>query len=395
MPTSVAATVMRASSPAARPAILMGTVERRPGLHFLRRLQTDVEHARRLVDGEPAQAESAGGHALGLLVHGPIEHDGDVGAGVPVVADADRHLAAAGRQIDLVRAGQARAHHRDERASRHARGDLDARGLASLVGWLVEGNVEHLRAVGRLVGIIAGAEHRAGDDEAGAVGGADLEAIAAPVDLGFDFGRRAGGGIGCAGGDAARAGLGLEVPRAVAAVPLPAVLEPHQLPLEALGLDGLAVGPEENRLEASELAFLGLAALEQGPDADSGRLEIDGQRDGALDRAPAGFPQLQDHVGFQRPAGLRQRGQQHGDVGLAFRVGGGQPFERLAYGCHLLVGEAELVAGKARQIALGELHGDLALDGKAGGGGPVEIAAGELDGAGLLRGRAPAQPARA
>ena len=64
----------------------------------------------------------------------------------------------------------------------------------------------------------------------------------------------------------------------------------------------------------------------------------------------------------------------------------GRPFERLAHGRHLLVGEAELVAGKARQIALGELDGDLALDGKAGGRRPVEVAAGELDGAGLLRG---------
>src|SRR5260221_71310 len=135
-----------------------------------------------------------------------------------------------------------------------------------------------------------------------AVGRADLQAIAAPVDLGLDLGRCAGRGVGRAGGDAARVGLGLEVPRAVAAVPLPAVLEAHQLPFEALGVGDLAVGAEHDGLEPRRLAFLGLAALEQRLDADAGRLEVDGQRDGALDRAPAGLPELQDYVGFQRPA---------------------------------------------------------------------------------------------
>ena len=69
----------------------------------------------------------------------------------------------------------------------------------------------------------------------------------------------------------------------------------------------------------------------------------------ALDGAPARFPELEDHVGLERPAGLGQRRQPHGDVGLALGVGGGQAFERLAHGRHLLVGEAELVAGKARR----------------------------------------------
>ena len=42
-------------------------------------------------------------------------------------------------------------------------GDLDARGLARLVGRLVERDVEHLGAVGGLVGLPAGVEHHAGD----------------------------------------------------------------------------------------------------------------------------------------------------------------------------------------------------------------------------------------
>src|SRR5207244_11519307 len=143
---------------------------------------------------------------------------------------------------------------------------------------------------GGLVGVVAGAEHHT-RDEAGAVGGADLEAVAAPVDLGLDPGRRARGRIGGAGSDAARVRHGLVVPRAVAAVPLPALVEAVQLPFEALGLDGLAVGPEHDGLEARVFAFLGLAALEQRLDADAGRLQVDGQRDGALDRASSRLPE--------------------------------------------------------------------------------------------------------
>ena len=205
MPTSVAATVMRASSPAARPATLTGTVSMDAGFHLLRHVEADVERARRLVDGEPAQAERAARHALGLLVHRPVEHHGDVGAGAPVVADADRDLAAAGRQVGLLRGGEAGVHHGDQRAAGHARGDLDARRVARPVGRLVERDVEHLGAVGGLVGPVAGVEHRAGDR--GRCRRADLEAIAAPVDLGLDLGGRAGRGVGRAGGDAARAGL--------------------------------------------------------------------------------------------------------------------------------------------------------------------------------------------
>ena len=45
----------------------------------------------------------------------------DVGAGAPVAADADRDLAAAGRQVDLLRGGKAGAHDRDQRRGRPAR----------------------------------------------------------------------------------------------------------------------------------------------------------------------------------------------------------------------------------------------------------------------------------
>ena len=98
---------------------------------------------------------------------------------------------------------------------------------------------------------------------------------------------------------------------------------------------------------------------------------------------------LQDDVGFERPAGLGQRRQLHGDVGLALGVGDGQLLQRLAHGADLLVGEPELEAGKARHVLRRRLDDDLAFDGEAGGRRTVEVAAGELDGARLLRASAP------
>ena len=64
MPMSMAATVMRASSPGASPVDLHRHRQHGAGLDLLGRLQLHVEHARRLVDGEPAQAERAQGMRL-------------------------------------------------------------------------------------------------------------------------------------------------------------------------------------------------------------------------------------------------------------------------------------------------------------------------------------------
>ena len=58
-----------------QPGDLDGHGQHGAGLDLLGRVELHVERARRLVDGEPAQAERAGRHALGLLVHRPIEHD--------------------------------------------------------------------------------------------------------------------------------------------------------------------------------------------------------------------------------------------------------------------------------------------------------------------------------
>ena len=141
-----------------------------------------------------------------------------------------------------------------------------------------------------------------------AVGRADLQAIAAPVDLGLDLGRRAGRGIGACRSATRRVlvcdSKFHEPSRLYHCQRCSRRISSHLRPLASTALPS---APEQDGLEACGLAFLGLAALEQRLDADAGRLQVDGQRDGALDGAAAGFPQLQDHVGFQRPAGLRQR----------------------------------------------------------------------------------------
>ncbi len=162
-PTSTAASVTRASSPAAMPVSLTGTFSMDADFTFSGSSRPTWIVLRRLIDGEPAQPERTARHALGLLIHRPVQQHRDVGAGAPVVGDADRHLAAAGRQIDLLRCGQARVQHGDQRPAAAARGHLHARRLADLIGRLVERDVQRLGAVGAFVGLVAGIEDGAGD----------------------------------------------------------------------------------------------------------------------------------------------------------------------------------------------------------------------------------------
>ena len=99
---------------------LDGNREQAARADLLRHVEADAQRARLLVDGEPAQADGAAGHAPGLLVERAIEHDGHVGAGAPAVAHFERHLAAADRQVHLLGAEQPGAHDGDERAAGHA-----------------------------------------------------------------------------------------------------------------------------------------------------------------------------------------------------------------------------------------------------------------------------------
>ena len=182
MPTSVAATVTRAASPAARPVSLIGTVSTPPDFTFsgMSRLTPIVRGAWSMASQRSPSAR------LGIRLapsSGAVERDSHVGARAPSLADPDRHLAAAGRQVHLLRGEQAAIQHRDEGPSRHARADLDACGIAGPVGGLVEGDFEHFGAVGALVGPEAGIEHRAGNETAAI---ADLQAIAAPVHARLD-----------------------------------------------------------------------------------------------------------------------------------------------------------------------------------------------------------------
>ena len=175
----------------------------------------------------------------------------------------------------------------------------------------------------------------------------------------------------------------LVAPGAVAAVPLPAPVQAHELPLEALGRGSVAVRTDENGLELSRLALAHLA-LEQGLDADARAPRIDGQRHRALDGAPAGLPQPDDDMRFQGQAGPGEARQVHGDVGFAIGTGGGQSLQGLAHRAELLVGEPELVAGEAGKVLLRRSDGYLTLDAEVGGRRTIEIAASHLDEARLL-----------
>ena len=89
MPTSTAATTMRASSPAASPPTLTGMRSALFGRMQRRQRHVERERARLAVDREPLHADGAAGHALGAGVERPAQRRDHIGAGAPVAADRD------------------------------------------------------------------------------------------------------------------------------------------------------------------------------------------------------------------------------------------------------------------------------------------------------------------
>src|SRR5262249_56225441 len=78
-----------------------------------------------------------------------------------------------------------------------------------------------------------------------------------------------------------------------------------------------------------------------------------------------------DGVRLERTRRLRLLFKGHRKARLAVDVGSAQVFERLARGLDVLVGEPELVAGKARPLAC-RRNDHLALEFEFGGGRAVE-----------------------
>ena len=101
MPISTAATVTSASSPAASPPILIGSVELLARTRLFRRADRDFELARGGVDAEPGEPERAAGHALGFHVERTVGDRDRISARAPIGADLERHDIVAFDEIDV------------------------------------------------------------------------------------------------------------------------------------------------------------------------------------------------------------------------------------------------------------------------------------------------------
>ena len=103
MPTSTADTTTRASSPGVEPGKLDRHAERRLGPDAVGQIHRHAERVRRLVDGEPGNADGAARHALRVHVERTAQGGEHIGAGAPISADGERQLGGAG--FDLCRGG--------------------------------------------------------------------------------------------------------------------------------------------------------------------------------------------------------------------------------------------------------------------------------------------------
>ena len=212
-----------------------------------------------------------------------------IGAAAPVAADRDAQPRGARRHVLRHGVNEPVADHVERDLAGGARGHRDRHALARHVFGLVERDLEQVRRVGARLGVPAGVEGDRGHRPV-AVAGRHFEPIAAPLHRHRDARRLVGGDVDLAVGDAPRRLHRLEVPDAVAAVPLIAGLDLEQLVAQAAARERGSVGRDQDDVEGRILALAERAAGEQRLDADHRRRRRHRQRELALDRAAARLP---------------------------------------------------------------------------------------------------------
>ncbi len=228
--------------------------------------------------------------------------------------------------------------------------------------------------IGRRLGVPAGVERDRGARTA-CFGAGHFEAIAAPLHRRGDAGRLAGLDIDAAVGDAARRLDRLELPAAVAAVPLLARIDLRAArsaspcrqaacrPDATSTTSKVAVSPSPSeRPENSGFTPIMLAAATTG----SVILRSTARPPASAMRTITCASSGRDEVGNVV--------ERHIEARLALVVGLRQVFERLAAARRLLVGLAELVAGEPQAFLRGRDR-DLAFEIERGRRRAIEIAA--------------------
>ena len=148
MPTSTAATTTRASSPAARPASLIGTVSVELGRIVAGNFMSSASVCATLSIENHCTPMARPGHALRRRVERTAQGRDHIGAGAPVPADAQAHARGAGLYVLRLAGDETIGEDVDREPAGGARGHRHIHRLARLVVGLVERDFQQVRRVG-------------------------------------------------------------------------------------------------------------------------------------------------------------------------------------------------------------------------------------------------------
>ncbi|MGY3082003.1 hypothetical protein ACVWZZ_008411 [Bradyrhizobium sp. LM6.10] len=276
-----------------------------------------------------------------------------IGAGAPVLADRELHLRGALLDVDGLRRQQAIAEHVDGQLAGAADVDRHGHGVARSVLRLVDRGLQQVRRVGAAVGIPADVELHRGH-RAVSVIRLHIQPVAARLRRQRNPRRLVGGNGDVTVRDARRRLDRLVFPIIALAIPLVARLHLQELVAQAVAAKPLALGRDEHDFELGLVALRDVLLAKQRLDADHGGHGCDRQHDLTLDGAAAGLDHADEDLRFLGTRRGRLLAQRDREGCNAVGVGLGQVLQRRALvRGGLFVGDAELVAGKARTFGRG------------------------------------------
>ena len=126
--------------------------------HFLRHIKLDLQTTRCGIEAKPAQTDGTARHPFGFTVHGPIEARHNIDTRGPIGVHRNRHCHSPLGHVNHLGGNQAVVEHGYHGLASMLRLDLELRRLAGLIGFLIEGDFQHFRAVGIILTPPAGTE---------------------------------------------------------------------------------------------------------------------------------------------------------------------------------------------------------------------------------------------
>ncbi|MCY1500747.1 hypothetical protein D9M68_347970 [compost metagenome] len=357
-------------------------LERLPRAHLLRSGKAQRQLARGALQRQVQQAHGTLGRDAGLAFAGTDHQGADVEVVArPVLGQGNLEALAFGRDLDGLPPERALGGlHQQVAAAGAGRGDGDFRGIACGVGWLVQRQLDLVRAYRAAFGVVlpavAGPEAQAAGDAGRRV--LHFDSIGAPLHREADLGGAAGGHLHLLFREV-QILLVVVVGPAVALGEVPVVVAAlaHQAHLEVVGGQLVAGGVGHQQLELGQAVGVGFLAVEQGAQARQAFGRPDRLHQAAGDGTAAGFLQAGLEDQLQRRPGIAPAGL---DVQPGLAIGVQLGLVQFDVLLQLLLGHrAELVAGQRLHRFAQRAHVELAGQAVAGGRRAVEVTAADLE----------------